>query len=335
MSSRILELFSLNGLEQLRAVASETRLKILMLLVNGDQNIHELARALDLSQPSITRHINVLEEAGLIRCELSPGTQGIQKRCHLSYDRLTLLLENNQSEETHVDEFEMPVGLYALAQATSPCGLANREGIIWIPDNSQAFFQPERATAQILWMSDGYLEYVFPNSLPAANRIQELAVVMEICSETENYNNDFPSDITMWINGVETGTWTAPGDMGGARGRLNPDWWHDYNTQYGFLKAWSVNSEGTSVDGDRVSDATLSDLRITPQQPITVRIGIKPDAKNRGGFNLFGRGFGNHEQDLVLRVRYSGGRVEMAKEGNGSYGKSTEHNKALFPSHDS
>jgi predicted transcriptional regulator len=33
-----------------------------------------------------------------------------------------------------------------------------------------------------------------------------------------------------------------------------------------------------------------------------VRIGVKDDAENRGGFNLFGRTFGNYEQDVVLRV---------------------------------
>lgn len=200
----------------------------------------------------------------------------------------------------------MPLGLYTTAQASPTCGLANREGIIWSDDNPQAFFHPDRSTAQLLWMADGFVEYMFPNSLPAANPIHELELVMEICSETENYNNDFPSDITVWVNGVETGTWTAPGDMGGNRGHLNPDWWHDYNTQHGFLKVWSVDDKGTFVDGKWVADVRLPDLSIAPQQPITIRIGIKPDALHRGGFNLFGRGFGNHEQDLVLRLRYSG-----------------------------
>ena len=81
---------------------------------------------------------------------------------------------------------------------------------------------------------------------------------------------------------------------------------HDHNTQYGFLKQWSVDSAGTYIDGVQVSETTIADLMLRPQQPITVRIGIKDGAANPGGFNLFGRGFGNHDQDLALRLHYTG-----------------------------
>jgi predicted transcriptional regulator len=37
---------------------------------------------------------------------------------------------------------------------------------------------------------------------------------------------------------------------------------------------------------------------------IRMRIGIKPGASHEGGFTIFGRGFGNYEQDLVLRLHY-------------------------------
>jgi len=33
-----------------------------------------------------------------------------------------------------------------------------------------------------------------------------------------------------------------------------------------------------------------------------VKIGIKEDAEHVGGLNIFGRGFGNYDQDLVLRM---------------------------------
>ena len=56
--------------------------------------------------------------------------------------------------------------------------------------------------------------------------------------------------------------------------------------------------------GSRISDVALSRLLVTPQQPITIRLGVKPDAEHQGGFNLFGRGFGNYAQDLVLRLHY-------------------------------
>ena len=52
-------------------------------------------------------------------------------------------------------------------------------------------------------------------------------------------------------------------------------------------------------------ETRLENLKLMPQSPLTVRIGIKSDAQNKGGFNLFGRKFGNHEQDLVLRLYYT------------------------------
>ena len=35
---------------------------------------------------------------------------------------------------------------------------------------------------------------------------------------------------------------------------------------------------------------------------IRVRIGVRDDAENLGGVNIFGKGFGNHDQDMVLRL---------------------------------
>jgi len=314
MSTRLLELFGPESIDVLRAIASETRLKMMTLLADGDMNINELAATMGLAQSSVTRHINVLEEAGLVRAELSPGAQGQQKRCHLCYERFLFALEHIPPAPVRIEETEMPLGLYTLSHASAPCGLANHEGLIWRDDNPQAFFRPERGTAQLLWMADGFVEYIFPNTLPLSTDIYRLDFVAEICSETKNYDNDFPSDITLWINGVEAGTWTSPGDLGGKRGRLNPEWWHDHNTQYGLLTQWSVDDSGASVDGVQVSETKLMDLMLIPQQPITIRIGIKPDAINVGGFNLFGRGFGNYEQDLVLRLHY--GAPLLSREGD-------------------
>jgi predicted transcriptional regulator len=154
-------------------------------------------------------------------------------------------------------------------------------------------------------MSDGFVEYVFPNTLPTSVEIDRLELAMEICSEAPDFDNDFPSDITVWVDDVEIGTWTSPGDLGGKRGRLNPPWWNDHQTQHGMLKVWSVDHEGSYVDGSQVSDVTLKEVGVGPKAPVSVRIGIKPDAEHPGGFNLFGRGFGNYEQDLALRLHYT------------------------------
>jgi predicted transcriptional regulator len=103
---------------------------------------------------------------------------------------------------------------------------------------------------------------------------------------------------------VLVGTWTCPADFGGERGVLTPLWWDNNNTQYGLLKVWRVNNQGSFVDGIRVSNICLNDLHIESSKIIEVRIGIREDAKSIGGINLFGSKFGNYPQDLLMTQRY-------------------------------
>ncbi|PKA17196.1 ArsR/SmtB family transcription factor [Leptospira haakeii] len=48
------------------ALADPTRRAILMRLAKGDSTVMELAKPFKMSQPAISRHLKVLEEAGLI-----------------------------------------------------------------------------------------------------------------------------------------------------------------------------------------------------------------------------------------------------------------------------
>ncbi|MFX9246770.1 transcriptional regulator, partial [Acinetobacter baumannii] len=88
-----------------------------------------------------------------------------------------------------------------------------------------SFYEPDKVNAQLLWFKQGYVEYRFPNRTPYDCLLTGIEVSMEICSEAPLHNPDWPSDITLWINGVETGTWQSPGDFGGERGLLTPVWW--------------------------------------------------------------------------------------------------------------
>ena len=302
--SHIFEVRNEDAVEMCRALALECRFAILQLLASGDKNINELGTALGVSQPTVTKHIQQLEQAGLVVSEYMPGVQGMQKRCRLRYNRLIINLAPDIVTDYRVDEVSMPIGLYTLVNPGGTCGLANRTKFIGFLDKSQSFYDPERATAEILWMANGFVEYTFPNDLPTSMEVERLEFVMEVCSEAPDHNPEWPSDLTLWINGVEIGTWTCPGDFGGKRGLLTPTWWVEHMAQFGLLKIWSVDRDGSYVDGSRISDVTLSRLVVMPQQPLTIRLGVKPDAEHQGGFNLFGRGFGNYAQDLVLRLHY-------------------------------
>lgn len=61
------------------ALADPTRRAILARLESGDMNVTELAAPFQMSQPAISKHIKVLESAGLIS-----RTRAAQSRlCHL------------------------------------------------------------------------------------------------------------------------------------------------------------------------------------------------------------------------------------------------------------
>jgi len=49
------------------ALADPTRRAILTRLASGEASVNELAEPFDMSQPAISKHLKVLERAGLIR----------------------------------------------------------------------------------------------------------------------------------------------------------------------------------------------------------------------------------------------------------------------------
>ena len=289
----------------LKALGSEPRLQILELLKDRVCNVSEIAEMLDMPLSTANLHIKGLEEAGLLMSDLKPGTRGLQKVCSRVYDTIRIRLPHGRQEGEQFLELNMPIGAFVDCQVTPTCGLASETGIIGLFDDPASFYEPNRLSAQLLWFHHGYVEYRFPNRLPPKVNIDSLQLTLEIASEAPLHHDTWPSDITMWINGVEIGSWTSPRDFGGQRGALTPEWWEDWNSQYGLLKVWQVNSLGTMVDGLQISDVTLDDLQIDAgQEFISMRIGVKRNAKHVGGLNIYGRKFGNYPQDILMRIRY-------------------------------
>ncbi len=288
----------------LKALDSLNRIRILWLLADKVASVSEVATALDLPTSTAALHVETLEAAGLIHTELEPASRGLQKVCTRMYDQILIDLPVTEQPYDQAIEISMPVGAYVDCQVTPTCGLLSENGPIGLLDDPASFYEPDHVGAQLLWLTQGYVEYRFPNRLPSGAVPDALDLSMEVCSEAPLYNLDWPSDITVWINGTEIGTWTSPSDFGGERGRLTPEWWTPRNTQFGLLKLWSVNSHESKVDGIRVSGVTVAQLKLKESPFISVRIGVKPDAEHVGGLNLFGRNFGNYPQDLVLRIVY-------------------------------
>ncbi|HEX7004625.1 MAG TPA: helix-turn-helix domain-containing protein [Trueperaceae bacterium] len=287
-----------------RALASKPRLRILRLLGDRLMNVTEIAEALGVPISTANSHVSLLEGAGLLLTEHRPAARGSQKVCTRAFDRLHLQLPTHQGTAGKQVETHMPIGAYVDCNVQPTCGLASETGIIGLFDDPASFYEPSRVDAQLLWFHRGYVEYRFPKRLPSTARVESVQVALEVCSEAPLHHDDWPSDITVWINGVEVGTWTSPADFGGQRGRLTPDWWETHSSQYGLLKLWQVTEAGSFVDGLSATEMTLSDLDLEASEFVTVRIGIDADARHVGGINIFGRAFGNYPQDIVLRLRY-------------------------------
>jgi predicted transcriptional regulator len=288
-----------------KALASKPRLRILDLLSDRILNVSEIAEALDSPLSTVTSHVGVLEEAGLLRAEMKPGERGLQKVCQRVYDRVVLTLPGSAPRpDEPVVQLTMPVGAYVDADVAPTCGLASAEGLIGLVDDPASFFEPGHADASLVWFRQGFLTYRFPNRLPPRTVPESLRFRAEICSEAPMHHEDWPSDVTVYVAGVRLGSWTSPADFGGRRGLLTPAWWDERNSQFGLLKEWRVTSGGTWVDGVRVSDVTLNDLDLVGRSTIDVRIGIEADATHVGGLNLFGRAFGNYPEDLTLSIAY-------------------------------
>ena len=246
--------------------------------------------------------MRVLEEAGLIETELRAAVRGSMKICKKKVDGIFIDLQEESEGET--DEIHMPIGNYVNYHVEPTCGMVSQEGYIDVEDEAAVFYNPARTNAKLIWFGDGYLEYRFPNVTLKKKTLRRVEVSAEVCSEDHEYNMNWPSDITLWINDVEVGTWESPSDFGGRRGKLNPAWWSMDKTQYGMLKTWSVKKNGSFLDGEKISDTGLAKYNFPEKDYISVKIGIKKDAKHKGGINIFGDGFGDYPQDIVLKLSY-------------------------------
>jgi predicted transcriptional regulator len=287
-----------------KALASPTRLAILELLGSDSMPLGRIAREMGIPASTAAMHVAVLEKAGLLRTDMTPASRGLQKVCTRKYDEISIQIPREDARGHARTETSMPVGAYADFEVEPTCGLAGANGIIGYIDDPASFYEPEHTTAQLIWFRRGFVEYRFPNRVPATARLMALQFSAELCSEAPLYNDHYPSDISVRVNGVALGTWTSPGDFGGERGRLTPEWWEAGDSQYGLLKRWRVSTDGTTLDGVRFSDVTLDDLPLAPREPIRIVLSVERDAAHVGGMNLFGRQFGNYPQDLVLAIDY-------------------------------
>jgi DNA-binding transcriptional ArsR family regulator len=98
------------------ALADRTRRAILARLASGETTVMELAKPFAMTQPAVSRHLKVLEQAGLISrrrdaqrrpCRVEPKAiaaasdwlEGFRRTLESNFHRLDLLLDEMKSTE--------------------------------------------------------------------------------------------------------------------------------------------------------------------------------------------------------------------------------------------
>lgn len=303
-----------SGYPVFKCLSSSTRISIMELLYEkGSLSMGDIAEELGITSGALTSHIKMLSDTGLITVEFMTGKHGIQRMCTAKGQRI--LVEPTQiCRNINVYETEIGIGQYTQYEAFPTCGLASSEKLIGHEDDPRYFASPERVGAHILWLGHGFVEYLIPNFLEPDQEAIELQISFEISSEAPGSCDEWPSDISFYLNGTLLCTWTSPGDFGRTRGIYNPSWWDRNWNQHGLFKLLSISREGTFIDGGRRSDVTLADLDIQPDTTLRLRIAAHRDAQHAGGLTLYGRGFGNYDQGIRVRMQYRKSRTAKQTE---------------------
>jgi predicted transcriptional regulator len=302
------------GVNILKALASTSRVSIIQILSKEPSTVSKIAKELNLSKAIVSRHLRLLEEFNLIKLDDSKQTHDNRnKKFQLAVDHIEIDFPQKIHLPYKEIETEIKLGYYSDFSVIPTCGLASTTDMIGEVDDPRAFVSNDRINTSLLWFSNGFVEYIVPNQIPNNARLELLELSLEISSEFPESNNNWPSDITFYINDIPIGTWTVPGNYSDVRGTLTPKWWKSQYSQYGVLKHLRITHNNTGIDGKRLSLTTLDDLNLNESPFIKVKIGINPDAQNKGGLTIFGENFGNHPQNILLKCFYSENNFPIIK----------------------
>lgn len=294
-----------DGLEIFKALGSEIRIEIVkILLENKGMSMNELAGKLNITNGALTNHIKKLEDCGIVSISSESAGHGNQKKCSVYLDKILIDIDA-QEDFKNIYQTSIKVGHFTDYDVYPTCGIASNTALIGEVDDTRYFAHPERYEADVLWFTKGYVEYVVPNFIPFGQKIDQITISLEISSEAPGINDIWPSDISFKINGKKAATWTSPGDFGHVRGIFTPDWWYPNWNQYGLLKILVINKRGTFIDGLQVSDVSISDFDFDYRSTIKLRLEVEEDAEHVGGLTIFGKTFGNYNQDIDVRINYS------------------------------
>lgn len=290
-----------------RALSSPIRIEILRLLNKKPMLASEISEELCIQVSSALVHLKILKDAELINVETSK--KGKRTINWYSYAVPKLIIMTRVNPEPQKDKapviYSINIGDFIDAEFSPSCGFASESQQL-NESSPHTMFSPEKRNAQIIWNKHaGYLTYAIPNEYADSKKLKSISFSMELCAETNGYNNDYPSDITFYINDVELCTWTCPGDFGDRYGTFTPPWWFIESTKYGLLTTVGVQNDGVYLNQMLVNKhVKLTDLNLKSGNKTTFKICVKENAKYCGGFNIFGEKFGDYNQAIVFTALY-------------------------------
>ena len=73
------------------------------------------------------------------------------------------------------------------------------------------------------------------------------------------------------------------------------------------------------MEGRKASSSGLGDMNLDETSDLRLRLETRPGKLHHGGCAIFGSGFGNYHQDIVVRVHYMPSDQTAVREAESKY----------------
>lgn len=296
-----------DGLELFKTLGSDVRMRIVELLSeHGEMNMNEIASALELTNGALTAHIRRLEECGIIQTVTECTGHGNQKLCSIKVDQILVSGRTEEVREVRVRDEEIRVGYFDAFDIKPPCGLCSVYSMIGKENDAAYYALPDRLNAGMLWFSEGYVEYRVPDLLTEAQQMHQIMFYFEISPDHVGALPESQAEIDFYLNQKKIGTWVTPPEFQWTKGIYTPSWWYGREKQFGLMKMIVVTRFGTYLDGMKVSEVGLDNFTTEELRHLRLRLCVEKRGRYQSGIVLYGAGFGNYNQDIHVRVHYTG-----------------------------
>ena len=263
-----------------------------------------LAKSLNISNGALTSHIKKLSDCGLINIKLESIGHGTQKLCSMAESKIVIDLIDKTLTGKYT-QLEFNVGQFSACSINPTCGLCDREKPLFEFDTPHFFKYPERFNAELMWFTDGYVSYSFPNPLKEEQHLTEIHISFEISGEGPFIAKDYPTAIDFYNGKSFLGRYDCPGEFAEHNGKFTPEWW-SYG-QYGQLITITIGKDGTLINGLEASPYTIDNLLCDSEKDelVNLIISCQDRTTTKGGITIFGKNFGDYPQGILMKAFYN------------------------------